>query len=100
MPPHPTLFLKKEIFKEFGNYNDKYKISGDYDFIIRRFKQKNNKFLYIPIIITKMKLGGKSNKLNNLFLKSYEDYKIIKQNKIGGIHTLLLKNIRKIIQFF
>ena len=47
-----------------------------------------------------MKLGGKSNKLNNLFLKSYEDYKIIKQNKIGGIHTLLLKNIRKIIQFF
>lgn len=100
MPPHPTLFLKKEVFKKFGNYNDKYKIAGDYDFIIRIFKQNKNKFSYIPINITKMKLGGKSNKLKNLFLKSYEDYKIIKQNKIGGIHTLLLKNLRKIIQFF
>ena len=32
MPPHPTCFIKKSLFDEFGLYSTKYKIAGDFDF--------------------------------------------------------------------
>ena len=34
MPPHPAVFVKK-IFEIIGNYNTDYKISSDYDFLIK-----------------------------------------------------------------
>ena len=48
-----------------------------------------------------MLIGGKSNKnLSSIFKKSYEDYLIIKKNKVGGLYTLILKNFSKLNQFF
>ena len=48
-----------------------------------------------------MRIGGTSNKsISNLFKKTFEDYKIIKKNKIGGFLTLLNKNFLKIRQFY
>ena len=38
-PPHPTLYLKKEIYDKYGTYNPKYKIAADYDFMVRIMKQ-------------------------------------------------------------
>ena len=82
-------------------FNTKYKISSDYDFIIRMFKNSKFRIFYYPIFITKMKIGGISNSsIKNIIKKSKEDYDIIKKNKIGGVKTLLLKNFQKIKQFF
>ena len=48
-----------------------------------------------------MRIGGKSNKsIKNLFIKSYEDFLIIKKNNVGGFATLVKKNYSKINQFF
>jgi hypothetical protein len=47
-----------------------------------------------------MRTGGVSNKsLASIMQKSKEDYQAIKSNKIGGLFTLLAKNIRKLPQF-
>ena len=100
MPPHPTLFLKKEVFVKFGIYNTKFKISADYDFILRIFTKKLE-IKHLQSVVCKMRLGGKSNvKFTNILIKSYEDYKALKINKIGGIFSLIFKNLSKIIQFF
>ena len=37
MPPHPTLYLRREVYEQFGSFNLKYKIAADYDFILRIF---------------------------------------------------------------
>ena len=48
-----------------------------------------------------MQMGGVSNNsIRTILVKMCEDYKIIKSNKVGGISTLILKNIQKIPQFF
>jgi len=48
-----------------------------------------------------MRVGGTSNKsLKNIINKSYEDYRAIRSNNIGGILTLIRKNISKLNQFF
>lgn len=101
MPPHPTLFLKKEVYQKYGNFNQNYKISADYDFMLRVLKDKTLRFVYLPKVIIKMRVGGASNKsLKNIIQKTKEDYKAITSNKIGNWVTLFLKNYSKFKQFF
>tara|TARA_B100000579_G_scaffold372996_1_gene336429 strand:+ start:337 stop:1089 length:753 start_codon:yes stop_codon:yes gene_type:complete len=100
MPPHPTLFLKKDIYKKYGNFILEYKVSSDYDFILRIFKKRDLSFKYLNKKLVNMKTGGNSNRsLKNIIIKLKEDYKIIKSNNIGNIYTLLLKNLTKVHQF-
>lgn len=101
MPPHPTLFLRKELLTFVPSFQLHYKIAADYDFMLRVFTSPNIKSYYLPIIITKMRLGGTSNKsIKNIINKSFEDYLILKRNKVGGIRALFFKNFNKINQFF
>tara|TARA_B110000046_G_C12943995_1_gene377085 strand:+ start:334 stop:1110 length:777 start_codon:yes stop_codon:yes gene_type:complete len=100
MPAHPTLFLKREVYKNQGYFDLSYKIAADYDLMLRILKDQTLKFSYLPTIITKMRLGGASNKsIKNIIKKTMEDYHAIRSNNIGGVITLLLKNISKIKQF-
>ena len=99
MPPHPTMFCKKSVFDTYGLYNESLQISSDYDFILRIFKQPSLKKNFLPVVMVKMTMGGISNgSFRNILKKSYEDLKALKTNNIGGLHTLLLKNIRKLRQ--
>lgn len=100
MPPHPTVYCKREVYETWGLYNDKFRISSDYEFILRIFKQPTISKAFLPTILVKMELGGVSNRsLKNIILKMIEDYKAIKINNIGGISTVIMKNLRKIGQF-
>ena len=100
MPAHPTLFLKREVYKSQGYFDLSYKIAADYDLMLRILKDQTLKFSYLPTVITKMRLGGASNKsIKNIIKKTMEDYHAIRSNNIGGVITLLLKNISKIKQF-
>lgn len=101
MPAHPTLFLRKEVYHKHIGFNINFNISSDYDFMIRVFLDEKLKFDYIAKIIVIMRIGGISNNsLKNIIVKSIEDYRIIKQNKVGGYITLFYKNFFKIGQFF
>tara|TARA_B100000401_G_scaffold227004_1_gene153708 strand:- start:2 stop:778 length:777 start_codon:yes stop_codon:yes gene_type:complete len=100
MPPHTGFFFKKELILRRKLFNTKYSISSDYDFMIRLILNPKSKVYYLPKYIALMQLGGKSTLLGNIIKKSCEDYKIIKNNNIGGLFTLFLKNARKIKQFF
>lgn len=99
-PPHPTLYLRKKVYEKHGFFDLNYKISSDYDFMTKIFMDNTFNFKYIPKVITKMRVGGISNKnIKNVLIKSFEDYKVIYKNGSGGIITLLRKNTSKIKQF-
>lgn len=99
MPAHPTLFLKRAVYKKFGEFDISFKIAADYDFMLRILKG-GIKVSYLPTVLYKMRVGGESNKsIKNIMLKSREDLKALKKNKIGGIPTLVVKNLSKIAQF-
>lgn len=99
MPPHPGFFIHRNIFYNKIFFNNSYKISFDYDFMIKSLISKNSKPVYLNYTISRMLIGGNSNKLKNIIQKMKEDLKIIYENKTGNFLTLILKNLRKLPQF-
>ena len=61
MPPHPTIYIKRDVFDRIGLYNTKYLISADYDLILRCLSNTNRQPVYIPEVLYKMRVGGVSN---------------------------------------
>lgn len=100
MPPHPTLYVKREVYERIGLFDTKFRIAADYDFMLRLLSLKNLSVAYIPELLIKMRLGGESNRsLKNLLRKSCEDYRVISRHDLSGLLTLICKNLRKLPQF-
>lgn len=80
--PHPTLYLKKEVYEKFGNFNIKYKVSADLDFMLRLIKN-NVDLKYINNYFVFMRAGGAStNGLKGYYNNFKESYKVLKNNKV------------------
>ena len=75
--PHPTLVLKNEIFSKI-QYNTKYKISSDLDFIIRLFDQTNINLSHFDIFTIKAQQGGLSTSFKNIINRYKGDFIILK----------------------
>ena len=102
MPPHPTFFVRREIYERYGGFNLEFKISSDYELLLRFFEKHKISTSYLPDVLVKMRWGGKSNQnLLNLARKSYEDYKAWQVNELEGDWGIIfMKNFSKIPQFF
>ena len=100
MPPHPTVYLRREVFDRLGVYDVRYKIAADYDAMLRYLGDGNVQMAYVPEVLVKMRTGGASNEsLGHIVRKSAEDYAALRSNKIGGFGALFMKNAQKIMQF-
>lgn len=70
MPPHTSIFFKKDLFNKLGSYDLSYTIASDYDLIVRFFLKNKISFKYSNITTTIMSTGGISN-------RGHESYQII-----------------------
>jgi glycosyltransferase len=101
MPPHPTFYVRRKIYEKFGGFNLKYYISADYDSMLRLLAVGAINAAYIPEILVRMRVGGLSNRsFSTILRKSFEDIRVLRGNRVGGILTLLLKNLSKVKQFW
>lgn len=104
MPPHPTLYVRKEWYQRIGGFDINYRISADYFSVLQLFSHPDFKAAYLPELMIKMRVGGASNRsLKNIIRKSCEDYNALRRSNFGTIvalKALALKNFSKIGQFF
>jgi glycosyltransferase len=101
MPPHPTFYVRRSVYDRLGSFDTRYRIAADYDTILRFLAVDKIRTVYIPEVLVRMRVGGLSNRsLRTILRKSYEDFYVLKRNKVGGIVTLLRKNLRKLGQFW
>lgn len=100
MPPHPTMYVRRQVYEDCGLYSTALRISADYDLMLRVFSRDRYKKAYIPQVLIRMAMGGISNRnIKTIWLKSREDYRVLRFNDVGGLFTLLYKNLRKLVQF-
>ena len=75
-PPHPTLYLKKDVYNKCGEFNISYKIAADLDFMLRVIKQ-NYKFEYIEEYLVKMRSGGVSTDGLKGYIKNFMEANLV-----------------------
>lgn len=102
MPPHPTFFVKREIYKAYGKFNLSFKTAADYELMLRFIHKHQIRLEYLPEFTVKMRVGGKSNiTLKSRLKANLDDRKAWEINDLKPrFYTLWFKPIRKILQFF
>ncbi len=101
MPPHPTCFVTKNVYKRNGLYRTDLGTAADYEWILRNMYKYNVPFSYLDDFIIAMRTGGLSNQsLKNRIDANINDRKAWEANQLKPyFFTLYLKPLRKIFQF-
>lgn len=102
MPPHPTFFVRKEIYAKYGTFNSSLKTAADYELMLRFLQKHQCKCAYLPKTIIKMRVGGASNQNFIARLKANKEDKMAWSinHLTPYFYTLWLKPLRKIVQYF
>ena len=101
MPPHPTLFVKKEVYEKYGNFNLELKSAADYEIMLRFIHKHKIKLSYLEKVTVKMRVGGLSNSsIRHRIFANNEDRKAWVINELKPyFFTLYLKPLKKIFQY-
>lgn len=57
--PHPAVLCHRSLFSEHGMFDESFRISGDYEWLLRELKERNAKFVDGPFVVG-MQTGGLS----------------------------------------
>lgn len=100
-PPHPTLFLRKEIYDKYGFFDIHFKLAADFEFMLRLFEKYRISSIYIPKPMIRMRMGGATSKnLRNIFNQNIECYIAFKKNNLRvSLLYPLYRLIPKLLQF-
>lgn len=103
MPGHPTLYLKREVYEQYGLYKIDYKIAADYEFMIRILKDQKVKLAYIDEVLVHMFHGDNSTStggLSNYIASLKEGHRALKENKVPfAFVTDFIRIVRVVLQF-
>ena len=101
MPPHPTFFVRRNLYLKYGMFNTVLNSSADYELMLRLLLKHEIKTAYLQDVIVNMRQGGKStSSLRNRLIANQEDRMAWALNALKPHYfTLILKPLRKIKQF-
>ena len=102
-PPHPTFFVRREIYERFGVFDLSYKIAADFELMMRLLEVHDVRVKYIPEVLVKMRMGGTSNRsLSNIVKQNKEVLRALKSHGFPSSiwRVLVHKLISRGQQFF
>ncbi|MBI3743691.1 MAG: glycosyltransferase [Chloroflexi bacterium] len=101
MPPHPTFFVRRSVYERFGKFDLSFPIAADYELMLRLLYKHRLSTAYIPRVLVRMELGGKSNRsVRNVVRANLEVLRAWHRNGLRfGYFAPLSKPARKLTQF-
>ena len=102
MPPHTGAVIHKDVYTKFKLYDKKFKIAGDFEFFLRIFLKKKQKYKHLNFCIARMRTGGVSGKnIYSHFISSNEIIQSFKKNSLqNSVILIYLRFFTKIHQLF
>lgn len=87
MPPHPSVYIRKSVFAKLGPYKLGYKISADFELMVRYLCKARIKSKYLNKCLVIMRTGGMStrNWRSNLLLNQEN----VRANRANGYFSCL-----------
>jgi len=101
-PPHPTFFVKKEIYIKYGLFDTSLEVSADFELMLRFIEKYKIKAYYLNETIVKMRYGGVSTtSLKGIIVGNRNVLKAFRKNgvKVSPIYTIN-RIVSKLKQFF
>ena len=101
MPPHPSFFVKKEIYAKYGTFRLDCGVNADYELMLRLLEKEKVSTYWLNKTLAYMSAGGTSDSGVKTRIQSIDDNKkawILNGMKCPPL-TVWLKKIRKIPQF-
>ena len=102
MPPHPTFFVRREVYYKYGLFNLSLGSSADYELMVRFLLKNGVSTYYIPEVLVKMRSGGVSNASAGNRVKANRMDRLAWE--VNGLKpypwTFWMKPLRKVGQFF
>ena len=89
MPAHPTFFVKRHLYEQYGLYKTDYLIAADYELIARFLVRNKVSYSYIPEVLVKMRTGGASTR--NLKSNWILNKEILRACAENGVETNIFK---------
>lgn len=102
MPAHPTFFVRRTVYEQWGNFNLDFPRQADFELTMRFLEVHQIKSIYIPKIWVRMRTGGASNNsLNGIIKGNIEAYRACKLHRLAvGPFFIARKILSRIPQFF
>ena len=101
MLPHPTFYVRKEVYEKYGVYNTSFKYAADYEMTLRLALKHKINIVPIRHVIVYMLAGGAGNKNIDTRVKvNLEDRRAWKELGLSPKwFTLHLKPMSKLFQY-
>lgn len=58
VPAHPTLFLRRSVYEREGEFDTRFRLAADYEFMLRTLYRKPIRSIYLPQVWVRMRAGG------------------------------------------
>jgi glycosyltransferase involved in cell wall biosynthesis len=102
MPAHPTVFIKRWAYQQYGLFKTDYKIAADYELLTRFLGKHQLSYHYIPRVMVTMRTGGASTlNLKSNWILNREIVRSCRENGIStNLLTVFFKYFTKIFQLF
>lgn len=99
MVPHPGVYLRRELFARFGDYRTDYRISADFELMLRYFCVHGVRRKYLPGPVVQMSPGGLSTSgLKAMLLLNRENVRANRENgRFSCLPMMLPKYLYKIL---
>ncbi len=101
MPPHPTFFVRRRVYHDYGMFDLGFPIAADYELMLRLLLKQRVRVKYVDRVLVRMALGGASNgSISNIVKANAEVARAWRRNGLrGGLLVPFLKPASKALQF-
>lgn len=101
MPAHPTFFTRKTCYQRYGLYRTDYRMSADYELLVRFLARENIPYSHLDRVIVKMRRGGISTRgFENKWITNLEIVRACHENGVKtNLFKILLRYPRKLFEF-
>lgn len=83
LPGHPTLYLRRKVYEQYGVYRTDYRIAADYEFMVRILYKRKVRLSYLPEILIYMSHGGTSTNSLGAYMQSLkEGHRALVENQV------------------
>ena len=102
VPPHPTLYLRREVYEKIGGFDLSYRLAADFEFMLRLFEKHEFKLLHLPQVWVRMRLGGATSRdARNVIAGNREIARALRSQRVGWPpFTQTCRMLRRLPQFF